>query len=124
MIRDSAEHFWPEKPNALARGGGDRLVKVGVVVDDQGILAAHFADNLLQICLARSRPGCHLPYLQAHGAGTREGDNVDPGMPNKMGADLLAQPRQVVDHAVRQPRLGQDVHRDRGKHRCLFRRAS
>ena len=81
----------------------DRLVEVGVVVDDDRVLAAHLGDHPLDVVLARLDLGRLAVDQQPHVARAGEGDEVDVGMVDQRLADLLAQARQVVQHARRQP---------------------
>ena len=67
----------------VAEGGGHglehRLVEVGVVVDDDGVLAAHLGDHLLDAVPAGVLRGQHHD-LQADVARAGEGDQVDIGI--------------------------------------------
>ena len=48
-----AEHFWPGVAERRVHRRGDRLVEVGVGVDDDRVLAAHLGDDPLDVALAR-----------------------------------------------------------------------
>ena len=76
MTREQAEHFWP----CVAEGAGDDavhgLVEVGVVVDDDRVLAAHLGDDALDVVLARRRLGGLAVDEQADAARAGEGDHA------------------------------------------------
>ena len=51
IAREQAEHFWPWKPKALTTTPLAARVEVRVLVDDDGVLAAHLerSARLIQI---------------------------------------------------------------------------
>ena len=57
ITRDAAEHFWPANPNAEVTIAGDGLVGIGVLVDDDRVLAAHLGDDPLHVSLPRFGAG-------------------------------------------------------------------
>ena len=57
--------------------GGHRLVLIGVVIDDEGVLAAHFADDFFQVGLAGPRLAGRLPDAQADLLRSGEGDEIN-----------------------------------------------
>ena len=67
---------------ALITEGGinridDRFVEVGVGIDDDGVLAAHLADDAFQFALARAGFAGRFPNSQADFARAGERDHVD-----------------------------------------------
>ena len=65
----------------------NRLVEVGVGIDDDGVLAAHLADDALQFALARTRFAGAFPNAQPDFARTGERDHVDIFVIDQMRAD-------------------------------------
>ena len=78
----------------VAEGAGDdavdRFVEVGVVVDDDGVLAAQLGDQLLDVRLPRRELGGLAIEQHADAARAGERDEGDIGMLGERRADLLA----------------------------------
>ena len=112
------EHDEPRKRGAFlsavteraVKGGGDGFIEVGVVVDDERVLAPPFAHHLFEVGLSRKRPPGRLPDLAADGARAGEGDGIDLRMGGEESADLRTDARQVIQHARRHARLHEQVH--------------
>ena len=85
----------------------DSLVEIGVVVDHDRVLAPHLGDDALEVILARLDHGGLAIDQKAHVARAGERDDVDVGMIDEGLTDLLAQARQVIEHARWQPGLGE-----------------
>ena len=79
----------------------DGLVQVGVVINDDRVLAAHLGDDPLDMVLAGPGVGGLAVDQQADLARAREGDQVDAGMVHQRLADFLAPAGQVVESARR-----------------------
>ena len=75
----------------------DRLVQVGVVVDDDGVLAAHLGDHALDVVLARRGLGGLPVDRQADVARAGERDQGDVRVLDQGRADLLADAGQEVE---------------------------
>ena len=75
----------------------DRLVKVRVLVDEDGILAAHLGQHALDMILARRRLGSLAIDRQPHPFRPGKGDHGHVGMIDKRGADLLADAKETID---------------------------
>src|SRR5690606_37736634 len=95
--------------------GGDDLVDVGVVEDDRGGLAAQFQGD------AGDAGGAGGHDLLARGGAAGEGDLVDSGVVDEVGA-LLPVGGDDVEHALGQARLTQGVGEVVGRQRRLGRR--
>ena len=87
-----------------------RLVQVGVVVDDDGVLAAHLGDDLLDIDLAGMDLGGPFDDPQADLDRAGEGDQRDIRMVDQEIADDRALARDVVEDAGRQAGFAEDLH--------------
>ena len=78
------------------------LVEVGVVVDDDGVFAAHFGHHPLAVDLAGLDGGRLVEDAQPHFHGAGKGDGGDFGMGDQVVAHDRAPARAVVEHAVGQ----------------------
>ena len=63
--------FLAGEAERAVEGGRDRLVEVRVIVDDQGVLPPHLADDLLQVGLARGASGPPPPRSGSRPGATR-----------------------------------------------------
>ena len=84
-----------------------RFVEIGIVVDDHGILAAHLADHPLHMGLPGTMGVGFAEDFQADLARTGEGDQVNLGRADQMGADVAAALKQLTG-AVRQSRRSEE----------------
>ena len=87
-VVDPLQHDHPRARRALLPGvaegalqdADDRLVEVGIVVDDDRVLAPHLGDHPLDVVLPRRRLGGPAIDRQPDLARAGEGDQVDPGI--------------------------------------------
>src|SRR3990172_783653 len=77
-----------------SHGAGDRLIEVGVVVDDDGVLAAHLGDDAFDVRLPRRRAGRGLYDAEADGVAAGKGDDIDAWVLHERLADLAALARR------------------------------
>ena len=98
----------------VAEGAGDdavdRLVQVGVVVDDDGVLAAHLGDDALDVVLSGPRFGGLAVDVQADVARAGEGDHGRRRMLHQLRPDFLAHAGEEIHHARRQADFLEDLH--------------
>ena len=107
--REQALHFWPPYPNAEMTVALDRLVEVRVVVDDDRVLAAHLGDHPFDVALPRLRLRCGRDDPEPDAAAARERNVVHADVLDERLPHLAARPRQVLDDAVRDARLVQQL---------------
>ena len=95
MTRLHAEHFCPGVAERAGDDAVNRLVHVGVVIDDDGVLAAQLGEDALDVLLSRPHLG-RLPVdVQTDAARAGEGDHGHIGMIDQRRADFLADARQI-----------------------------
>ena len=93
---DALQHDEPRKGGAFLAGVAERAVKrgrnglieVGVIVDDQGILAAHFTDDFFEIQLAGENFTGGFIDVAADGARTGERNKIDLRVRDQMRAGV------------------------------------
>ena len=88
----------------------DRFVEIGVGIDDDGILAAHLANDALQFALAGTRFARAFPNAQADFARTGEGDHVDIFVIDEMRADDRALAGEQIHNARRNSGFLEHLH--------------
>ena len=108
---------------ALARGAErrpddplDGEVEIGVVHDDDPVLAAELEMDVLEVV------GGVLRHEHAGLARAGEGDDRDVRMAHEPVAGLLAVAVDEVDHPVRKPRLAEQLDEALGEQRRVLRR--
>src|SRR5947208_3123337 len=82
-------------------GAIDRIVEVGILQDDDGVLAAHFEDRALQV------RGAELSDFAAHSGGASEADARDARVLYHLASyflDRIAPAGNDVKHARREAR--------------------
>src|SRR5207248_7963595 len=87
------------------RGNGHsfhRLVEVGIRIDNDRVLAAHFGDDALDPDLSRLMPGGQLVNPQPDVARAREGDEACLRMLDEQIANRRSAPRQQRERALRE----------------------
>src|SRR5438128_1091896 len=84
------------------------MVQVGVVVHDDGVLAAQLGDDALDVVLPRRLRGGLAVDEQADVARPRKGDHRHVGMADEGRPDFLADAGQIVEHAAGDARLLED----------------
>lgn len=67
-----------------------RFVKIGIVVDNHSILAAHLADHPLHMSLPSAMRVRFAQDFQADLARTSESDQMNPRRADQMGPDVAA----------------------------------
>src|SRR5690606_21088585 len=87
----------------------DRSLDVGLRVDDDRILAAHFRGHSLEPALSRMHLGAALEYPDADILGAGEGDEACPRVIYEEIADVGARSRKEVHHANRDTGLLHDL---------------
>ena len=95
--------FLPRVSEGALDDADHGLVKVGVVVDHDRVLAAHLGDDALHVVLARLDVGRLAVDQQAHVARAGERHQIDAGVIDQGLAGLVAQPGQIVQHAGGRP---------------------
>src|SRR6185369_14530075 len=88
-----------------------RLVQVGIVVDDDGILSPHLGDDLLDVRLAGIHPGGAVDDAQSGFDRAGEGDQRDVRVINDVVADNGPFAGDVVEYSCRQTGLTEDLHK-------------
>ena len=99
MARLVAVHFWPVDHMAPMIDKVDRLVEVGVLEDDDRVLAAHLALGLA------AAAGDLAVDAAADRVGAGEGDAFDHGVAGDLVADHRAGAGDEIEHTRRQARL-------------------
>ena len=87
-------------PERRVGGRGDGLVGVGVGIDDERVLAAQLAHDLLEVVLARLRRGGDPVDLEADRLRAGEGDDRDVGVGHQARADVLAEAGEQLEDAA------------------------
>ena len=97
----------PRVAEGTLQDADDRLVKVGVVVHDQGVLASHLGDNTLDVVLTGLRLGGSTADFEANGARAGEGDQINPRMLDEGLADV-SKAREQGQGSFGKPGLAED----------------
>src|SRR5207247_2453464 len=103
LLVGGAHYDQPRTSAALLSGiaesrhehAADRLIEVGVVVDDDRVLATHLRDHPLDVALARVGLCCRFDDSQPDRTAPGERDVVDPRMLYQHAADVATRARQV-----------------------------
>ena len=102
----------------------DRFVEIGIGIDDDGVLAAHFADDALELALTFSRFAGAFPNAQPDFARTGERDKIDIFMIDKVRADDRALAGEKIQDARRNARFLKHLHQHRAAERPIARPVS
>ena len=113
---DRVEHDRPAARRTLLTAIAERrlphglhgLVQIGRIVDHDGILAAHLADDLLHERLPLGRSSGRFEYLQAHLFRSGKGDERDLA-PREANADQRTGSGQELKCVARHPRARKDL---------------
>ena len=91
-------------PEGRVGRGGDGLIRVGVVVDDEGVLAAQLADDLLDVALPGLGDGGDLVEVEPDRLGAGERDDRHIGVLHQASAHVLSEAGQELEDAGCRPR--------------------
>ena len=98
------------------------LIQVRVAIHDDAVLAAHLADDLLEISLTRRGAARRLPNLQPDFPRPGKRDEIDLRMRHQVRADSSAWAGQQIHHARRQTGFNEQLHQARANDRRLIGR--
>ena len=100
----------------------NRLVQIGGTVHDHRVLAAHLADNMLDVRLQIRRHARGVDDIQPDSLAAGEGNRRDARITDQRGTDGFALPGQEVQHVARDASLPEDLSHDRRDTRRLLGR--